>query len=231
MDKYLSSDFKERFYWFINNRPQLTQHNNISLIDDSKGLYLSLVNKERLQEILTRVLDEAEFLSDYGIRALSKYHQDHPYVLRANGQEYRVEYEPAESKYGMFGGNSNWRGPVWFPVNYLLIESLEKFHTFWGDNIKVPCSTSSGEKKQMNLQEVAKELTQRLVKIFLKDATSGQRPVYGGSEKFQTDPHWRDLILFYEYFHGDIGAGIGASHQTGWTGLVAELIQRLAKDF
>lgn len=230
VDKYLSSDFKDRVYWFINNRPQLTQHENIALIPNSKGVYLSLVNKERLQWILNRVLDETEFLSDYGIRALSKYHQAHPYVLRANGQEYRVEYEPAESKYGTFGGNSNWRGPVWFPVNYLLIESLLKFHDFWGDNLKVLCRNAAGEKKEMNLQAVAKELSRRLIEIFIKNSTSGRRPVYGDSEKFQTDPHWQDLILFYEYFHGDIGAGIGASHQTGWTGLVAELIQQLATD-
>ncbi|MDZ8223772.1 MGH1-like glycoside hydrolase domain-containing protein [Nostoc sp. ChiVER01] len=231
VDKYLASDFKKRVYWFINNRPQLTQHENVSVLPNQKGLYyLSLVNKERLKSILERLLNEAEFLSDYGIRALSKYHKDNPYVLRANGQEYRVEYEPAESKYGMFGGNSNWRGPIWFPVNYLIIESLLKFHDFWGDQIKVMCATSSGEKKEMNLQEVANELSQRLIKIFLKNPTSGKRPVYGSSEKFQNDPHWRDLILFYEYFHGDIGAGIGASHQTGWTGLVAELIQKSAQD-
>ncbi|WP_138505946.1 MGH1-like glycoside hydrolase domain-containing protein [Nostoc sp. PA-18-2419] len=230
VDKYLSSDFKDRVYWFVNNRPQLTKHNNISLRADGKGVYLSLVNEDRLQSILNRLLNQAEFLSDYGVRALSKYHKDHPYTLRANGQEYRVEYEPAESKYGMFGGNSNWRGPIWFPVNYLLIESLSKFHDFWGDKIKVDCPTSSGGNKKMNLQEVANELSQRLIKIFLKDPTSGKRPVYGSSEKFQNDPHWRDLILFYEYFHGDIGAGIGASHQTGWTGLVAELIQQSAKN-
>ncbi|WP_375498215.1 glucosidase [uncultured Nostoc sp.] len=230
VDKYLSSDFKKRVYWFINNRPQLTQHENVSVLPNQNKLYyLSLVNKDRLKSILERVLNEAEFLSDYGVRALSKYHKDHPYILRTNGQEYRVEYEPAESKDGMFGGNSNWRGPIWFPVNYLLIESLLKFHDFWGDQIKVMCPTSSGEKEEMNLKEVANELSQRLIKIFLKNPTSGKRPVYGGSEKFQNDPHWRDLILFYEYFHGDIGAGIGASHQTGWTGLVAELIQKSAK--
>ncbi|MDZ8183874.1 MAG: glucosidase [Nostoc sp. ChiSLP02] len=230
VNKYLSSDFKKRVLWFVNNRPQLTKHNNISLIPNDKGLYLSLVNQDRLKAILSRLLNEAEFLSDYGIRALSKYHKDRPYVLRANGQEYRVEYEPAESKYGMFGGNSNWRGPIWFPVNYLLIESLFKYHEFWGDNFKVECPTSSGEKKLMNLKEVAHELSRRLIKIFQKDPRTGKRPVYGGSDKFQNDPHWRDFILFYEYFHGDIGAGIGASHQTGWTGLVSELIQNSGKD-
>lgn len=229
VDKYLSSDFSDRVNWFINNRPQLTQHQNICLIPDGKGLYLSLVNKDRLKLILNRLLDEAEFLSDYGVRALSKYHKDNPYVLRANGQEFRVEYEPAESKYGLFGGNSNWRGPIWFPVNYLLIESLIKFHDYWGEEIRVPCPTVGGGQKEMNLKEVAAELSQRLMKIFLRDSASGQRPIYGGAEKFQQDQYWRDLILFYEYFHGDIGAGIGASHQTGWTGLIANLIHQSTK--
>lgn len=168
------------------------------------------------------MLDEAEFLSPYGIRAISKIHKSHPYILTVNGQEYRVDYEPAESSTGMFGGNSNWRGPVWFPINYLIIESLQKFYHYLGDDFKVECPTGSGQ--MMTLKEVAIDLSQRLTRIFLQDS-SGRRPFYDGTEKFQTDPNWRDLILFNEYFHGDNGAGIGASHQTGWTGLVAELIQ------
>jgi hypothetical protein len=168
------------------------------------------------------MLDEKEFLSPYGIRALSRYHADHPYVFRVDGQEHRVDYLPAESDSGMFGGNSNWRGPIWMPVNALLVRALLNFYLFYGDALKVECPTGSG--REMNLFEVAKELATRLTRIFLRDA-SGHRPVYGGTERFQKDPHWRDNVLFYEYFHGDLGAGIGASHQTGWTGLVATLIQ------
>ena len=169
------------------------------------------------------MLDEKEFLSPYGIRALSRYHREHPYILPVNGMNYRVDYEPAESSTGLFGGNSNWRGPIWFPVNYLLIESLQKFHFFYGDQYKVECPTNSG--RLLNLWEVAGDISQRLTNIFLRDE-NGRRPVFGGTEKFQNDPHWRDLVPFYEYFHGDNGAGIGASHQTGWTALVAKLIQQ-----
>jgi hypothetical protein len=182
----------------------------------------ALVNPERLRRILTRMLDENEFLSPYGIRALSRYHADHPYIFNIGGQEYRVNYLPAESDTGMFGGNSNWRGPVWMPVNALLIRSLLSFYLYYGDSFKIECPTGSGNR--MNLFEVAKEISNRLTRIFLRDE-SGRRPVYGGTEKFQTDPHWKDYILFYEYFHGDNGAGLGASHQTGWTGLVAKLIE------
>jgi hypothetical protein len=183
---------------------------------------IALVNQDRLRRILTRMLDENEFLSPYGIRALSRYHAEHPYRVQVNGHEYRVNYLPAESDTGMFGGNSNWRGPVWMPVNALLIRALLMFYTHYGDNFKIDCPTSSG--KQMNLFDVAKEISRRLSCIFLRDE-SGRRPVYGGTEKFQTDPHWKDLILFYEYFHGDNGSGIGASHQTGWTGMVGKLIE------
>ena len=183
---------------------------------------IALVNPERLRRILTRMLDENEFLSPYGIRALSRYHADHPYVFNTGGQDYRVNYLPAESDTGMFGGNSNWRGPVWMPVNVLLLRALLSFYCFYGDKFKIECPTGSG--KLMNLFEVAQEISNRLKKIFLRDQ-SGRRPVYGGSEKFQTDPHWKDYVLFYEYFHGDNGAGLGASHQTGWTGLVAKLIE------
>jgi hypothetical protein len=187
---------------------------------------LAIASADKLKRILQKMLDESEFLGDYGIRALSRHHADHPYIFYTNGMASRVDYEPAESTNGLFGGNSNWRGPIWFPVNFLLIESLQKFHHYLGDDFKVECPTGSG--KMLTLWEVAAELSQRLAGIFLRDST-GQRPVYGGSEQFQSDPHWRDLVLFYEYFHGDNGAGIGASHQTGWTGLVAKLIQQLGE--
>ena len=186
-----------------------------------RGL-LALVNQERLRRILTKMLDENEFLSPYGIRALSRFHKDHPYIFRVEGQEHRVDYLPAESDSGMFGGNSNWRGPIWMPVNVMLIRALLNFYAYYGDTFKIECPTGSGT--MMNLFEVAKEVSDRLTRIFLRDG-SGRRPVYGGTEKFQNDPHWRDLILFHEYFHGDNGAGLGASHQTGWTGVVAKLIQ------
>jgi hypothetical protein len=182
----------------------------------------ALVNEDRLRRILTRMLDEKEFLSPYGIRALSRYHEEHPYVVNVEGQEYRVNYLPAESDTGMFGGNSNWRGPIWMPVNALLIRALLQFYLYYGDNFKIECPTGSG--KLMNLFDVAKEIANRLTGIFVKDE-SGRRPVYGGTEKFQTDPQWKDYILFFEYFHGDNGAGLGASHQTGWTGVVAKLIE------
>jgi len=183
---------------------------------------MALVNPERLRRILTKMLDENEFLSPYGIRSLSKFHEQHPYVLNVGGQEYRVDYLPAESNTGMFGGNSNWRGPIWMPVNAIIIRALVNFYLYYGDNFKIECPTGSG--KMMNLFEVSKEIADRLTRIFTCDE-HGRRPVYGGTEKFQSDPHWRDHVLFYEYFHGDNGAGLGASHQTGWTGLVAKLIQ------
>ena len=183
---------------------------------------LALVNPERLRKILTKMLDENEFLSPYGIRSLSKFHEQHPYVFNVDGQEYRVDYLPAESNTGMFGGNSNWRGPIWMPVNALLIRALLSFYLYYGDNFKIECPTGSGN--LMNLFEVAREISNRLTKIFVSDE-AGRRPVYGGTEKFQTDPHWKDFILFYEYFHGDNGAGLGASHQTGWTGLVSKMIE------
>ncbi|PSH04468.1 MAG: glucosidase [Acidobacteria bacterium] len=186
-----------------------------------RGL-LALVNSERLRRILTKMLDENEFLSPYGIRSLSKFHQEHPYIFNVGGQEYRVEYLPAESNTGMFGGNSNWRGPIWMPVNVLIIRALLSFYLYYGDNFKIECPTGSG--KLMNLFEVSKEISDRLIRIFTRNE-HGQRPVYGGTQKFQSDPYWRDHILFYEYFHGDNGAGLGASHQTGWTGVVAKLIQ------
>jgi hypothetical protein len=186
---------------------------------------VALVNPERLRRILTRMLDENEFLGPYGIRSLSRFHERHPYVFQVQGKEYRVDYLPAESNTGMFGGNSNWRGPVWMPVNALIIRALQQFYMYYGDSFRIECPTGSG--KMMNLFEVSKEIADRLGRIFLRDG-NGRRPVHGGTEKFQTDPHWRDHILFYEYFHGDNGAGLGANHQTGWTGVVAKLIQLYA---
>jgi hypothetical protein len=183
---------------------------------------IALLTPERLRRILTKMLDENEFLSPYGIRALSRFHADHPYRFHVDGQEYRVDYLPAESNTGMFGGNSNWRGPIWMPVNIMIIRSLLNFYTYYGDSFRIECPTGSGN--MMNLFEVAKEISDRLTRIFLRDS-SGHRPVYGGTKMFQEDPHWRDHILFYEYFHGDNGAGLGASHQTGWTGAVAKLIE------
>jgi hypothetical protein len=186
----------------------------------------ALVNPERLRRILTRMLDENEFLSPYGIRALSRYHNEHPYVVNVSGQEFKVNYLPAESDTGMFGGNSNWRGPIWMPVNAVLIRALLSIYLYYGDNFKIECPTGSGQ--LMNLFEVAREIANRLTRIFLRDK-SGRRPVYGGTEKFQADPQWKDYILFFEYFHGDNGAGLGASHQTGWTGTVAKLIEMFGR--
>ena len=186
-----------------------------------RGL-LALVTPERLRRILAKMLDENEFLSDYGIRSISKFHEHHPYAFYVAGQEYRVDYLPAESNTGMFGGNSNWRGPIWMPVNAMIIRALLNFYLYYGDSLQIECPTGSG--KMMNLFEVSKEISDRLSRIFLRDE-QGRRPLYGGMEKFQSDPHWHDHVLFYEYFHGDNGAGLGASHQTGWTGLVAKFIQ------
>ncbi len=182
----------------------------------------ALVNPERLRRILTRMLDEEEFLSPHGIRSLSRYHEKHPYSVKVEGKEYRIGYLPAESDSGMFGGNSNWRGPIWMPVNVVIIRALLTYYLYYGDDFKIECPTGSGN--MMNLYQVGHEVADRLSSIFLRDK-SGRRPVYGGTEKFQTDPHWKDNLLFYEYFHGDNGAGLGASHQTGWTGLVAKLLE------
>ena len=212
-------DFKQRFEWFLKNRPKLTAN----VENNGEKHLLSIAFRERLEKVLRVMLDENEFLSPHGIRAISRYHKDNPYILDVGGEEHRVDYEPAESSSGLFGGNSNWRGPVWMPVNYLLIESLQKFHYFYGDDLRVECPTGSGN--LMNLWEVSQELSRRLSHIFLKDE-NGKRPVYAEIDKFQTDEHWRDYVLFYEYFHGDTGAGVGASHQTGWTGLVAKLLQQ-----
>ncbi len=197
-----------------------------SFIGYAERRMTSVCNKEKLQRILAYMLDENEFFSPYGIRSLSKYHLEHPFVFHLDGQEYKVQYLPAESNTGMFGGNSNWRGPIWMPVNGLIIRGLLLMYPFYGDDFKVECPTGSGN--YMTLFEVAKEIARRLSSIFLRDA-NGRRPVYGGTTKFQEDPHWRDYILFYEYFHGDNGAGLGASHQTGWTGLIARLLDLFAR--
>jgi hypothetical protein len=216
--------FKRRMEWFINNRPDLVS-NVASMRTRGMGerRLLSVVDAGKLRRILQIMLDEDEFLSPHGIRALSRYHRDNPYTLVIGDKPNRVDYEPAESTSGLFGGNSNWRGPVWFPLNYLLIESLQKFHHYLGDDFKVPFPSRS--QNMLTLWEVAAELSRRLTGIFLRDE-NGQRPVYGGERKLQSDPHWRDYILFHEYFHGDTGRGLGASHQTGWTGLVAKLFQQ-----
>jgi hypothetical protein len=216
--------FKRRLEWFLENRKDLTE-NVASMRSRGQGerLLMSIVDGEQLRSVLRVMLDESEFLSPYGIRALSRVHKDHPYVLRFGGGEYCVQYEPAESSSGLFGGNSNWRGPIWFPVNYLLIESLQKFHYYFGEDYKVECPTGSGV--YMTLWEVAAEISRRLTHIFLQDS-NGRRPVHGDNSVYSTDPHWRDLVLFSEYFHGDNGSGVGASHQTGWTGIVAKLMQQ-----
>jgi len=217
-------DFKRRMEWFIQNRPDLTA--NVACMrtpGNAERRLLSIVNQDQLRSVLRFMLDEVEFFSQYGIRAISRYHKDHPYLLQVNGTPHRVDYEPAESSTGLFGGNSNWRGPIWFPLNYLLVESLQKFHHYLGDDFKVECPVGSGQ--MLTLREVAGEISKRLARIFLRNADQ-QRPVFGAAAKFQTDPAWRDLIPFHEYFHGDNGSGVGASHQTGWTGLVAKLLQQ-----
>jgi hypothetical protein len=219
--------FRKRMEWFVQHRPDLSE-NVASFSREGVGLrrLLSVVGKARLVRVLEKMLDETEFLSPYGIRSVSKYHEGHPFRLQVDGREYRVDYEPAESRTGLFGGNSNWRGPVWFPVNYLLIESLQRFNHYFGDDVQVEFPKGSGRK--MNLGLVARELSNRLTRVFLRDG-DGRRAVFGGVEKFQSDANFRDYVPFYEYFHGDNGAGIGASHQTGWTALVAKLLQQIGE--
>ncbi|HEV7642639.1 MAG TPA: hypothetical protein VGO50_01740 [Pyrinomonadaceae bacterium] len=217
-------DFKKRMDWFLKNRPDLTdQCANLEIPGNSGRILLAVVNRDRLRRVLQKMLSETQFLSDHGIRALSRHHLEEPFVFHYDGGVNEVAYEPAESRSGLFGGNSNWRGPVWFPPNYLLIESLQKFHYYYGDDLKVEFPTGSG--KMLDLWEVSQELSRRLSSIFLKDQDN-RRAVFGNDEKFQADEHFRDHILFYEYFHGDNGRGLGASHQTGWTGLVAKLLQQ-----
>jgi hypothetical protein len=217
-------DFKRRLEWFIDNRPDLTKDLASTRIEGmGERRLLSIADQNQLRRILSVVLDEREFLSPYGIRALSKLHRDHPYCVAVNGTDHCISYDPGESTTGLFGGNSNWRGPIWFPLNFLLLESLQKFHHYLGDSFKIEFPTGSGNMK--TLREVVGELSRRMTSIFLRDE-NGRRPIFGSLEKFQQDPHWRDLLLFYEYFHGDSGAGVGASHQTGWTGLVTKLMQQ-----
>jgi hypothetical protein len=219
-------EIAERYLWFLNSRPELCAsfHDPRKVGVGGRHLF-AVLDETKLPRVLRILLDENEFLSPYGIRSLSRRHADHPYVLNAGGQEYRVAYLPAESDTGMFGGNSNWRGPIWMPVNILIIRALVSYYAFYGDSLLVECPTGSG--RLMNLYQVAEEIAGRLVRIFMKDR-NGRRPVYGGSRKLQEDPHWRDLILFYEYFHGDNGAGLGASHQTGWTGIIAAAMRLFA---
>ncbi len=228
-DKWLDHlpDLKKRTIWFLKNRTDLTD--DIACMQEpgrENRRLLAIVTKERLRRILHYMLSENEFLSDYGIRALSRFHKANPYCFAIEGKQYEVGYEPGESHTGIFGGNSNWRGPVWFPVNYLLIEALQKFDFYYGEDFKIEFPT--GSEKMLTLWEVSQELSKRLSNIFLKD-TEGRRAVFGNTEKFQTDEHWRDHILFYEYFHGDKGSGLGASHQTGWTGLIAKLLQQIGE--
>jgi hypothetical protein len=216
--------FTRRLNWFIENRRDLTA--NVACMKTAgmaERRLLAIVNADQLRRVLRFMLDENEFLSPHGLRALSRVHKEQPYQLPVNGSTYRVDYEPAESSTGLFGGNSNWRGPIWFPVNFLLIESLQKFHHYLGDEFKVECPTGSG--CCMTLWEVAAELSRRLTRPFLRDENE-ERPVHRGISLYRDDPHWRDLVLFYEYFHGDNGQGVGASHQTGWTGIVAKLLQQ-----
>jgi hypothetical protein len=211
---------------FLVSHPELTRTIHDPVRRGQHGrLMASILDEPRLRRVLARMLDESEFFSPYGIRSLSRYHLEQPFVFRVSGQEYRVGYLPAESDSGMFGGNSNWRGPIWMPVNGLIIRALLQYYTYYGDDFTVECPTGSGQR--MNLYQVAEELSRRLTAIFERDA-NGRRPLYGGAEKFQTDPHWRDYIQFYEYFHGDNGAGLGASHQTGWTGIIARIMQIFA---
>ncbi len=216
--------FTRRMNWFLANRPHLA--GNMATIDVpgvGERYITAILTRERLASVLRYMLDENEFLSPYGIRSLSKIHEVQPYSVTVDGHTFSINYQPAESQSGLFGGNSNWRGPVWFPINYLLIEALQRFHHYYGDSLQVEFPTGSGN--WQSLEQVAAQLSRRLMRLFLRNP-AGQRPVYGGTWKFQNDPHWRDHILFNEYFHGDNGAGLGASHQTGWTGLVAKLIQQ-----
>jgi hypothetical protein len=216
--------FKRRLEWFIDHRPDLTEGVACMRTPGNGGRRLfSIVSPDRLRRILGVMLDETEFLSSYGIRSVSAVHRDRPFELPVDGMVHGVRYEPAESSSALFGGNSNWRGPIWFPTNYLLIESLRRFHRYLGDGFTVELPSGSG--KRTTLAEVADELSRRLSRIFLRDA-SGRRPCFGGTRLLQEDPHFRDHLLFHEYFHGDDGAGVGANHQTGWTGLVAALLAR-----
>ncbi len=220
--------FRRRLEWFVNYRSRQVVNKEWLTQQGADGSYLlSIVGQDKLTRVLHRMLDSTEFLSDYGLRSLSRYHAEHPYEFASSGRLYRVSYEPAELKSGLFGGNSNWRGPIWLPINYLVIEALRSFHAYLGDALKVEMPGGSGQ--SLSLDAVADELSQRLICLFLRN-DAGQRPVFGEETLFQQDPQWRDHLLFYEYFHGDHGQGLGASHQTGWTALVAALIRETAKN-
>jgi len=212
--------FKKRMEWFINNRPEMSQRNMANMKAPGRGerRLLALASKDRLVRILEKMLDESEFFSDYGIRSLSLHHKDHPFEMWVNGEKFGVEYWPGDSRSGMFGGNSNWRGPIWLATNFLLIESLQRFHQYYGEDLQVECPTGSGE--YMDLGKVAEEIQHRIIHIFGRDQ-EGFRATNGGNPKLDRDPHFRDYVLFHEYFNGNDGRGLGASHQTGWTGLVA----------
>ena len=222
--------FQKRMNWFLANRTDLARH--ITCMEprmgDDHGLHrlLAIPTRERLQRVLRYLLDETEFLSPHGIRSVSRVHHDHPYEIDVQGMTHSVDYVPGEGNSGLFGGNSNWRGPVWFPINYLLLEALERYHHFYGDELKVECPVGSG--RLLTLQQVSQELEQRLAGIFLADA-SGRRPCHGAEPRYANDPHWKELVLFHEYFHGDNGRGVGASHQTGWTALVLRCIEDMAR--
>jgi hypothetical protein len=219
--------FNRRLKWFLNYRKDLARLvSRWQEPGSGARRLLSLLRGHRMKMLLKRMLDETEFLSEFGVRSISRQHANRPYVFNCDGQELKVDYQPAESTSDLFGGNSNWRGPIWFPVNYLIIESLQKFHHYYGDDFKIECPTGSG--RYLTIDGVAQELSARLVRIFLRDP-EGRRPVFGKHEKLQTDPNFRDYLLFHEYFHGDNGRGAGASHQTGWTGLVAKLCNRGTK--
>jgi hypothetical protein len=219
-DRY--PDFQRRRQWFIEHRPDLVESVG-AMVDPgaNHNLILGLVRTDQLSSMLKYMLDENEFFSPYGVRSVSRYHKDHPLVLNLDGQESRLDYEPGESRTDLFGGNSNWRGPIWMPVNFLILLALKQYHLFYGDAFQVECPTGSGQMK--TLDQVATELGQRLARIFLRDK-EGKRPVFGSRTMFNNDPHWRDLVPFHEYFHGDTGRGCGASHQTGWTALIAQIL-------
>jgi hypothetical protein len=222
--------FRKRMDWFLEHRPDLKELSSYCSRGEGPSaqgrLLLAIPSRARLERVLRYLLDENEFLSPFGIRSLSRVHREHPYQFHVQGQEYRVDYDPGESTTNLFGGNSNWRGPVWFPINYLLIEALERYHHFYGDAFQVECPTGSGRK--VNLLEAAREISSRLLRIFLPDK-DGHAPWTGAESRFRDDPHWRELVLFHEYFHGEIGQGLGASHQTGWTALVTLLMEHLRR--
>jgi hypothetical protein len=221
--------FSKRLHWFLENRKELARHiSHLTTLDETVQTHwlLAVPTRDQLERVLGHLFDENEFLSPFGIRSLSKIHREQPFVLPVDGRDHRVEYAPGESGAELFGGNSNWRGPIWFPVNFLLIEALERYHHFYGEGLRFECPARSGQ--WLNLKQIARELAARLTRLFLP-GTNGRRPCFGDEPRFARDPHWRELLLFHEYFHGDSGRGLGAEHQTGWTALVAQLLEDLGK--